>query len=320
MGTIKRAAKALICLGFAVILITVSTVSALAISVDGMIAPDEMTDCNIEVQCSNENGGNGICTLVTYFALQEDGSLYVALNTDFSRITITEESPIAFEIFIDDKQTISIDILGNAEYDEQIFGVKCDANFTDSGASCEAVISLKYRHDDIPEIRVRVVDNDGIPSKLFTVDTTVAAETDSDKGISDGKKPSANPSKSESGKTSSSKKPKTSSSKSSSSKSSSSKKNTSKSADDTTAEATRNYDVPQETYTMPSDMPTGTQMASFSDAVKILCGVIVAATILSGAVLVFFKIKKREIEMKKKAKEKAEEEKAERKSADNKKK
>lgn len=315
MGTIKRAAKALICLVFAVVLITVSTASALAISVDGMIAPDEMTDCNIEVQCSNENGGNGICTLVTYFALQEDGSLYVALNTDFSRITITEESPIAFEIFIDDKQAISIDILGNAEYDEQIFGVKCDANFTDSGASCEAVISLKYRHDDIPEIRVRVVDNDGIPSKLFTVDTTVMAETDSDNGISDDKKPSANPSKSESGKTSSSKKPKTSSS-----KSSSSKKSTSKSTDDTTAEATRNYDVPQETYTMPSDMPTGTQMASFSDAVKILCGVIVAATILSGAVLVFFKIKKREIEMKKKSKKKVEEEKAERKSADNEKK
>lgn len=310
MGTIKRVAKALICLAFAVILITISTVSALAISVDGMIAPDEMSDCNIEVQCSNENGGNGICTLVTYFALQEDGSLYVALNTDFSRITITEESPIAFEIFIDDKQAISIDILGNAEYDEQIFGVKCDAIFTDSGVSCEAVISLKYRHDDIPEIWVRVVDNDGIPSKLFTVDTTVAAKTDSNNDNSDDKKPSDDPSKSESSKTSSSKKP----------KSSSSKKNASKSTDDTTAEATRNYDVPQETYTMPSDMPTGSQMASFSDAVKILCGIIVAATVLSGAVLVFFKIKNREIETKKKAKGKTEEEKAERKSAGNKKK
>lgn len=45
---------------FAVIFLAASAVSALAISIDGMIAPDEMTDCNIEVQCSNEKGGNGI--------------------------------------------------------------------------------------------------------------------------------------------------------------------------------------------------------------------------------------------------------------------
>lgn len=303
MKLANRVARALGCLMFAVIVFAFYSVSAFAVSVDGIISPDEMNGCNIEVQCTNENSGNGVCTLVTYFALQEDGSLYVALNTDFSKITITEESPVAFEIMLDDNPPIKIDILGNAEYDEQLFAVKNKVNFTDSGASCEAIINLKYRHDEVPEIQVRVIDDEGVPSKLFAIDTSTTATTDKSDDGSSSKSQSS--SKSNPSKSSSSKKSKTSSSK---------KNSSTKTSDKSTADSTSvNYDVPQETYTLPSDMPTGTQMLSFSDAVKILCAVIIIALILSCALAVFFKIRQKEIEAKKKAKEEKEKAKAERK-------
>lgn len=147
---------------------------ALAISVDGIVSHDEVHSANVQMQCENKNGGNGICTLVTYYTKTESGSLYVAMSGDISYAELTDESPIVYEIYIDGNDPIKIDITGKAEYDEQLFSVKSRAKFEGDGMTCEALIDRKYSFGADPEIFVRVTDDSGIPSKMFEIDTYIA--------------------------------------------------------------------------------------------------------------------------------------------------
>lgn len=174
MEIITRLVKRFCTAAAAITFIFVLSMQALAISVDGIVSHDEVHSANVQMQCENKNGGNGICTLVTYYTKTESGSLYVAMNGDISYAELTDESPIVYEIYIDGNDPIKIDITGKAEYDEQLFSVKSRAKFEGDGMTCEALIDRKYSFGADPEIFVRVTDDNGIPSKMFEIDTYIA--------------------------------------------------------------------------------------------------------------------------------------------------
>lgn len=174
MEIITRFVKRFCTAAAAITFIFVLSMQALAISVDGIVSHDEVHSANVQMQCENKNGGNGICTLVTYYTKTESGSLYVAMSRDISYVELTDESPIVYEIYIDGNDPIKIDITGKAEYDEQLFSVKSRAKFEGDGMTCEALIDRKYSFGADPEIFVRVTDDSGIPSKMFEIDTYTA--------------------------------------------------------------------------------------------------------------------------------------------------
>lgn len=174
MEIITRLVKRFCTAAAAITFIFVLSMQALAISVDGIVSHDEVHSANVQMQCENKNGGNGICTLVTYYTKTESGSLYVAMSGDISYAELTDESPIVYEIYIDGNDPIKIDITGKAEYDEQLFSVKSRAKFEGDGMTCEALIDRKYSFGADPEIFVRVTDDSGIPSKMFEIDTYIA--------------------------------------------------------------------------------------------------------------------------------------------------
>ena len=174
MEIITRLVKRFCAAAAAITFIFVLSMQALAISVDGIVSHDEVHSANVQMQCENKNGGNGICTLVTYYTKTESGSLYVAMSGDISYAELTDESPIVYEIYIDGNDPIKIDITGKAEYDEQLFSVKSRAKFEGDGMTCEALIDRKYSFGADPEIFVRVTDDSGIPSKMFEIDTYIA--------------------------------------------------------------------------------------------------------------------------------------------------
>lgn len=174
MEIITRFVKRFCTAAAAITFIFVLSMQALAISLDGIVSHDEVHSANVQMQCENKNGGNGICTLVTYYTKTESGSLYVAMSGDISYAELTDESPIVYEIYIDGNDPIKIDITGKAEYDEQLFSVKSRAKFEGDGMTCEALIDRKYSFGADPEIFVRVTDDSGIPSKMFEIDTYTA--------------------------------------------------------------------------------------------------------------------------------------------------
>lgn len=174
MEIITRFVKRFCMAAAAITFIFVLSMQALAISLDGIVSHDEVHSANVQMQCENKNGGNGICTLVTYYTKTESGSLYVAMSGDISYAELTDESPIVYEIYIDGNDPIKIDITGKAEYDEQLFSVKSRAKFEGDGMTCEALIDRKYSFGADPEIFVRVTDDSGIPSKMFEIDTYIA--------------------------------------------------------------------------------------------------------------------------------------------------
>ena len=172
MEIITRLVKRFCTAAAAITFIFILSMQALAISVDGIVSHDEVHSANVQMQCENKNGGNG--TLVTYYTKTESGSLYVAMSGDISYAELTDESPIVYEIYIDGNDPIKIDITGKAEYDEQLFSVKSRAKFEGDGMTCEALIDRKYSFGADPEIFVRVTDDNGIPSKMFEIDTYIA--------------------------------------------------------------------------------------------------------------------------------------------------
>lgn len=174
MEIITRFVKRFCTAAAAITFIFVLSMQALAISLDGIVSHDEVHSANVQMQCENKNGGNGICTLVTYYTKTENGSLYVAMSGDISYAELTDESPIVYEIYIDGNDPIKIDITGKSEYDEQLFSVKSRAKFEGDGMTCEALIDRKYSFGADPEIFVRVTDDNGIPSKMFEIDTYIA--------------------------------------------------------------------------------------------------------------------------------------------------
>ena len=94
MGFAKRFCTA----ATAIIFTFVLAIQAFAVSIDGSVSPDEVRGTNVQIQCENENGGNGICALATYYTKTEKGSLYVAINGDISYADLTKESPVVYEI------------------------------------------------------------------------------------------------------------------------------------------------------------------------------------------------------------------------------
>lgn len=291
----------------AIIFLFVLAIQALAVSIDGSVSPDEVRGTNVQIQCENENGGNGICALATYYTKTEKGSLYVAINGDISYADLTKESPVVYEIYVDNKDPIKIGITGKAEYDEQLFSVKSSASFAGGGITCETLIDRKYSFGGDPEIYVRVTDDKGIPSKMFEIDTYIAppettAEQNNQSGNSDSddrdttkttKK--SNSTKSTTKKESTTKKK----SKSSSSKSSTkSKSKTNKSSSSKTNRSSKSQDTDEkyladdvdeiETYTLPSG-------ENMRNAVRVKQGVtavgitVIIATVISISLLIFKK-------------------------------
>lgn len=301
MGFIRRFCTA----AAAIIFIFVLAIQALAVSIDGSVSPDEVRSTNVQIQCENENGGNGICALATYYTKTEKGSLYVAINGDISYADLTKESPVVYEIYVDGKDPIKIGITGKAEYDEQLFSVKSSASFAGGGITCETLIDRKYSFGGDPEIYVRVTDDKGVPSKMFEIDTYIVppettAEQNNQSGNSDSddrdttkttKK--SNSTKSTTKKESTTKKKsKSSSSKSSTksktNKSSSSKINRSSKSQDTDEEYLADDVDEIETYTLPSG-------ESMRNAARVKQGVtavgitVIIATVISISLLIFKK-------------------------------
>ena len=303
MGFIRR-----FCTAAAAIIFTfVLAIQAFAVSIDGSVSPDEVRGTNVQIQCENENGGNGICALATYYTKTEKGSLYVAINGDISYADLTKESPVVYEIYVDGKDPIKISITGKAEYDEQLFSVKSSASFAGGGITCETLIDRKYLFGGDPEIYVRVTDDKGIPSKMFEIDTYIAppettAEQNNQSGKSDSddrdttkttKKPNSTKSTTKKESTTK-KKSKSSSSKSSTksksktNKSSSSKTNRSSKSQDTDEEYLADDVDEIETYTLPSgeNMRNAARVKQGVTAVGIT---VIIATVISISLLIFKK-------------------------------
>lgn len=300
-GFIKR-----FCTAAAAIIFTfVLAIQAFAVSIDGSVSPDEVRSTNVQIQCENENGGNGICALATYYTKTEKGSLYVAINGDISYADLTKESPVVYEIYVDGKDPIKIGITGKAEYDEQLFSVKSSASFAGGGITCETLIDRKYSFSGDPEIYVRVTDDKGIPSKMFEIDTYIAppdttAEQNNQSGNSDSddrdttkttKK--SNSTKSTTKKESTTKKKsKSSSSKSSTksksktNKSSSSKTNRSSKSQDTDEEYLADDVDEIETYTLSSGGNTR-NAARVKQGVTAVGITVIIATVISISLLIF---------------------------------
>lgn len=303
MGFIRRFCTA----AAAIIFIFVLAIQAFAVSIDGSVSPDEVRGTNVQIQCENENGGNGICALATYYTKTEKGSLYVAINGDISYADLTKESPVVYEIYVDGKEPIKIGITGKAEYDEQLFSVKSSASFAGGGITCETLIDRKYSFGGYPEIYVRVTDDKGIPSKMFEIDTYIAppettAEQNNQSGNSDSddrdttkttKK--SNSTKSTTKKESTTKKKsKSSSSKSSTksksktNKSSSSKTNRSSKSQGTDEEYLADDVDEIETYTLPSGGNTR-NAARVKQGVTAVGITVIIATVISISLLIFKK-------------------------------
>ena len=291
----------------AIIFIFVLAIQAFAVSIDGSVSPDEVRSTNVQIQCENENGGNGICALATYYTKTEKGSLYVAINGDISYADLTKESPVVYEIYVDGKAPIKIGITGKAEYDEQLFSVKSSASFAGGGITCETLIDRKYSFGGDPEIYVRVTDDKGIPSKMFEIDTYIVppettAEQNNQSGNSDSddrdttkttKK--SNSTKSTTKKESTTKKKsKSSSSKSSTksksktNKSSSSKTNRSSKSQGTDEEYLADDVDEIETYTLPSGGNTR-NAARVKQGVTAVGITVIIATVISISLLIFKK-------------------------------
>jgi len=279
------------------------------VSIDGFVSPDEVRGTNVQIQCENENGGNGICALATYYTKTEKGSLYVAINGDISYADLTKESPVVYEIYVDGKGPIKISITGKAEYDEQLFSVKSSASFAGGGITCEALIDRKYSFGGDPEIYVRVTDDKGVPSKMFEIGTYIAppdttAEQNNQSGNSDSddrdttkttKK--SNSTKSTTKKESTTKKKsKSSSSKSSTkskaknktTKSNSSKNNRSSKSQDADEEYLIDDADEMEIYTLPSGGNTR-NAARVKQGVTAVGITVIIATVISISLLIFKK-------------------------------
>lgn len=305
MGFIRR-----FCTASAAIIFTfVLAIQAFAVSIDGSVSPDEVRGTNVQIQCENENGGNGICALATYYIKTEKGSLYVAINGDISYADLTKESPVVYEIYVDGKDPIKISITGKAEYDEQLFSVKSSASFAGGGITCEALIDRKYSFGGDPEIYVRVTDDKGVPSKMFEIDTYIAppdttAEQNNQSGNSDSddrnttkttKKSSSTKSTTKKESTTK-KKSKSSSSKSSTkskaknktTKSNSSKNNRSSKSQDADEEYLIDDADEMETYTLPSGGNTR-NAARVKQGVTAVGITVIIATVISISLLIFKK-------------------------------
>lgn len=278
-------------------------------SIDGSVSPDEVRGTNVQIQCENENGGNGICALATYYTKTEKGSLYVAINGDISYADLTKESPVVYEIYVDGKDPIKVSIMGKAEYDEQLFSVKSSASFAGGGITCEALIDRKYSFGGDPEIYVRVTDDKGVPSKMFEIDTYIAppdttAEQNNQSGNSDSddrdttkttKKSSSTKSTTKKESTTK-KKSKSSSSKSSTkskaknktTKSNSSKNNRSSKSQDADEEYLIDDADEMETYTLPSGGNTR-NAARVKQGVTAVGITVIIATVISISLLIFKK-------------------------------
>ena len=305
MGFIRR-----FCTASAAIIFTfVLAIQAFAVSIDGSVSPDEVRGTNVQIQCENENGGNGICALATYYTKTEKGSLYVAINGDISYADLTKESPVVYEIYVDGKDPIKVSIMGKTEYDEQLFSVKSSASFAGGGITCEALIDRKYSFGGDPEIYVRVTDDKGVPSKMFEIDTYIAppdttAEQNNQSGNSDSddrdttkttKKSSSTKSTTKKESTTK-KKRKSSSSKSSTkskaknktTKSNSSKNNRSSKSQDTDEEYLIDDADEMETYTLPSGGNTR-NAARVKQGVTAVGITVIIATVISISLLIFKK-------------------------------
>ena len=305
MGFIRR-----FCTAAAAIIFTfVLAIQAFAVSIDGSVSPDEVRGTNVQIQCENENGGNGICALATYYTKTEKGSLYVAITGDISYADLTKESPVVYEIYVDGKGPIKISITGNAEYDEQLFSVKSSASLAGGGITCEALIDRKYSFGGDPEIYVRVTDDKGVPSKMFEIDTYIAppdttAEQNNQSGNSDSddrdttkttkkssstksttKKESTTKKKSKSSSSKSSTKSKT---KNKTTKSNSSKNNRSSKSQDADEEYLIDNADEMEIYTLPSDGNTR-NAARVKQGVTAVGITVIIATVISISLLIFKK-------------------------------
>lgn len=305
MGFIRR-----FCTASAAIIFTfVLAIQAFAVSIDGSVSPDEVRGTNVQIQCENENGGNGICALATYYTKTEKGSLYVAINGDISYADLTKESPVVYEIYVDGKDPIKISITGKAEYDEQLFSVKSSASFAGGGITCEALIDRKYSFGGDPETYVRVTDDKGVPSKMFEIDTYIAppdttAEQNNQSGNSDSddrdttkttKKSSSTKSttKKESttkkkSKSSSSKSSTKSKAKNTTTKSNSSKNNRSSKSQDADEEYLIDDADEMEIYTLPSGGNTR-NAARVKQGVTAVGITVIIATVISISLLIFKK-------------------------------
>lgn len=304
-GFIKRFCTA----AAAAIFIFALTIQAFAVSIDGSVSLDEVRSTNVQIQCENENGGNGICALATYYTKTEKGSLYVAINGDISYADLTKESPVVYEIYVDGKDPIKIGITGKAEYDEQLFSVKSSASFAGGGITCEALIDRKYSFGGDPEIYVRVTDDKGIPSKMFEIDTYIApsettAEQNNQSGNSDSddrdttkttkksnstksatKKESTTKKKNKSSSSKSSTKSKT---KNKTTKSNSSKNNRSSKSQDADEEYLIDDADEMEAYTLPSGGNTR-NAARVKQGVTAVGITVIIATVISISLLIFKK-------------------------------
>lgn len=305
MGFIRR-----FCTAAAAIIFTfVLAIQAFAVSIDGSVSPDEVRGTNVQIQCENENGGNGICALATYYIKTEKGSLYVAINGDISYADLTKESPVVYEIYVDGKDPIKISITGKAEYDEQLFSIKSSASFAGGGITCEALIDRKYSFGGDPEIYVRVIDDKGVPSKMFEIGTYIAppdttAEQNNQSGNSDSddrdttkttkkssstksttKKESTTKKKSKSSSSKSSTKSKT---KNKTTKSNSSKNNRSPKSQDADEEYLIDDADEMEIYTLPSGGNTR-NAARVKQGVTAVGITVIIATVISISLLIFKK-------------------------------
>lgn len=149
-----------------------------SVKLDGSITPDELEDSNLQVQCENGNSGCGIHVFVTYYKPFPDSSeIYLALASELDGEQILADGPFGFEIYIENSPVIRIHTNSRADFDTSYYDVKVSNRIDFSCMRCETSILFKNHMPDTPKIYVKAIDNEGVPSKSFKINTVMPETT-----------------------------------------------------------------------------------------------------------------------------------------------
>ncbi len=160
------------------ILLSIPFSAFAAVKIDASIDPDEFEDTNLEVQCDKGNRGNGLYVLVTYYkTLPGRSQIYLAFNAELYGEEVLVDGPFGFEIYIEDTPVIRIGTNSHADFDASYYHVQVSNRTDFSSMRCETLITFKNHMPDTPTIYVRVIDNNGVPSERFKINTTMSEPT-----------------------------------------------------------------------------------------------------------------------------------------------
>ncbi len=145
-----------------------------SVKLDGTISAVEIENSNIQNFCSNGNSGCNLYEFVTCCKIFPDSDeIYLAFNAELKGEQNIVSENFGFEIYIEDYPVIKIYADNRVDFDPLYYDIKVNSKTDLSRISCETSVLFKNKIPTAPKIYVKVVDNDGIPSKMFEINTVV---------------------------------------------------------------------------------------------------------------------------------------------------